>query len=287
MKNLHIPIVDCHLHLWDPKLIRYPWLDKNEFLNRPFLLEDFREACGWVEVGKMVFVQCEADPAEYLAEAAWVSRLAEVDRRIQGIIPWAPLEKGDAVQGELELLAGNPLVKGVRRIIEFEKDLEFCLQPGFIRGVQLLPRYGLSFDINISHPQMGRVIELVRRCPGVSFILDHLGKPGVREGLLEPWKTDLQKLGEFPNVHCKISGLATEADHDKWAAADLRPYLDHALHCFGINRLCFAGDWPVAEQAVHYPQWVETVLWAFAGCSRDDLEKLFRSNAIHFYRLPE
>ena len=131
-------------------------------------------------------------------------------------MPWAPLEKGEAVRPDLEKLAANPLVKGIRRIIEFEPDPGFCLQPGFVKGVQALPDYGLSFDICISHGQMGNAIKLMQQCPKVQFILDHIGKPDIKNQLFEPWKRELKTLAKFPNVWCKMSGLVTEADHKHW-----------------------------------------------------------------------
>src|SRR5262249_7468067 len=132
------PIVDTHLHLWDPQRLRYPWLDNNPLLNKPYLLDDFKRACGSVEVGKMVFLQCECEVSQYVDEAAWVTSLAAKDPRIEGIVPWAPLEKGDSVRSDLEQLAANPLIKGIRRIIQFEPDIEFCLRPDFVKGVQAL-----------------------------------------------------------------------------------------------------------------------------------------------------
>ncbi|MHB0859344.1 MAG: amidohydrolase family protein, partial [Anaerolineae bacterium] len=143
------PIVDTHLHVWDPNHLRYPWLDAIPLLNKPYLLADYDAACGDVPVAQMVFVQAEADFAQFREETAWVTELARQDPRLAGIVSWAPLERGDAVRGDLERLAQNPLVKGIRRIIQFEVDPAFCLRPGFVEGVQALPDYGLCFDLCI------------------------------------------------------------------------------------------------------------------------------------------
>lgn len=282
----NFPIVDTHLHLWNPSYLRYPWLDGNDLLNRPYLLEDYRRHTGPVEVEKMVFLQCEVEPSQHLAEAAWVTELAGQDPRIQGIVPWAPLELGDGARSSLETLAQNPLIKGVRRIIQFEPDPEFCLRPDFVRGVQILPEYGFSFDICIHHPQMANTIKLVEQCPNVQFILDHIGKPDIKGQVMEPWAQELRTLASFPNVWCKMSGLVTEADHQAWTPADLQPYIEHVLDCFGFDRTMYGGDWPVAYQATEYPRWVATLEAAVRGASEADLRKLFRDNAIAFYRLP-
>ena len=128
---LDFPIIDTHLHVWDPQRLRYPWLDDIPLLNKPYLLEDYDRACGPVAVEKMVFLQAEADVSQFQAEADWVDSLAERDSRLQGIVPWAPLELGDGARPALEQLSANPRVKSIRRIIQFEPDIEFCLRPDF------------------------------------------------------------------------------------------------------------------------------------------------------------
>jgi L-fuconolactonase len=281
-------IVDTHLHVWDPGYLRYAWLDGVPFLNKPYLLEDYRRACGPVQVEKMFFLQCEVDPSQYIAEAEWVTKLAqEEDPRIEGIVPWAPLELGEQARPALETLAQNPLIKGIRRIIQFEPDPAFCLRPDFVRGVQALPDYSLHFEICIDHTQMANTIRMVQQCPGVQFILDHIGKPDIKNQVMEPWKQEMKALAQFPNVWCKMSGLVTEADHQRWTRDDLRPYIDHTLDCFGFDRTMYGGDWPVAYQAAEYPRWVETLAWAISGCTEAERRQLFRDSAIAFYRLPQ
>jgi L-fuconolactonase len=279
------PIIDTHLHLWDPSYLRYPWLDDIPLLNKPYLLDDYNRHCGPVQVEKMVFLQCESDFSQFREEAAWVTSLAQQDPRIAGIVPWAPLEKGDAARPELEKFAKNKLIKGVRRIIQFEPDIEFCLRPDFVSGVQALTDYGFSFDICISHIQLANTVKLVAQCPNVQFILDHIGKPDIKHQLFEPWRQEIKALASLPNVWCKISGLVTETDHQRWAREDLKPYIDHVIDSFGFDRVMYGGDWPVAYQATPYPRWVETLEWAVQGCSAHDLRRLFRDNASKFYRL--
>jgi L-fuconolactonase len=284
---LDFPIIDTHLHVWDTRLLRYPWLDAVPLLNKPYLLADYDRACGPVQVEKMVFLQAEVDFSLFQEEADWVTGLAAEDPRIEGIVSWAPLEKGDGARPALERLAENEKIKGIRRIIQFEDDLEFCLQPDFVAGVQALPDYGLSFDICISHIQMANTVKMVRQCPDVQFILDHIGKPDIKNQVFEPWGQEIRQLSELPNVWCKVSGLVTEADHENWTRDDLKPYIDHVIDCFGFDRVMYGGDWPVATQAAAYPRWVETLAWAVAGCTDTELKKLFHDNAVAFYRLTE
>ena len=261
----------------------YPWLKDVPKFNKPHLLADYRVATEGIPVERMIFLQCECDPTQYRAEADWVMELARQDPRIVGIVPWAPLEKGDGARVELAALAQNKLIKGIRRIIQFESDPGFCLRPDFVRGVQLLAEFDLHFEICIKGDvQFAKTLQLVRQCPEVSFILDHIGKPFIKERRMEPWGRYIRELAALPNTWCKVSGLVNEADLDKWQPQDLRPYLDHVFACFGPDRLIFGGDWPVCTLAATYRQWFETL---DAYCPTNLKPKLFHGNAVKFYRL--
>jgi L-fuconolactonase len=284
---IDFPIVDAHLHLWDPTLLAYPWLVDKPLHNKPFLPADFRKACGPVQVAKMVFLQSECRPDQARQEAEWVTSMAREDPRIAAIVPWAPLDKGEAVRDELEFLCENPLVKGVRQIIQYQPDLNFCLRPEFIRGVQSLSDLDLSFDICVTHFHLENTIQFARNCPDVRLILDHIGKPDIKARLYDPWKRHLRSLAEIPNVCCKISGLVKEADVHHWSPDDLRPYIDHVMACFGFERTMFGGDWPLTLPACEYPVWVRTLADALAGCSDHEFRKLFHDNAVSFYRLDD
>lgn len=279
------PIVDTHLHIWDLGRLRYPWLASVPLLNKNHLIEDYRRACGAVQVAKMIFVQCECEPLLFQEEAEWVTEVARIDPRIRGIVAWAPLEEGDSVEPDLVRLGANSLIKGIRRIIQFEPDIEFCLRPDFVQGVQLLPRHGLSFDLCINHGQLANTIKLVRQCPNVRFVLDHIGKPNIKAGLRDPWRAELRELAQIKNVWCKLSGLVTEADFARWTPVGLRPYIGHVVDCFGFDRVMFGGDWPVSTLATEYAQWVGALDDALRGCSQDELHKVYVRNAEAFYRV--
>ncbi len=281
---IDFPIVDTHVHLWDPDNLRYPWLDGTPLLNRAYLPEDYTRFCGSVDVERIVFLQCDCEFSQFIEEVEWVTSLVRQDPRIQGMVPWAPLEKGEGAREALDVLSRNRLVKGVRRIIQSE-DVVFCLQPDFVRGVRLLEEYDLCFDICIYHVHLANTIEMVRQCPNVRFVLDHIGKPDIKHRVTVPWKQEIAHLAGMPNVWCKVSGMVTEADHENWTREDLRPYIDHVVDCFGFDRIMFGGDWPVARLACEYPVWVETLAWALEGCSEDEMRKVFHDNAIAFYRL--
>lgn len=282
---LDFPIVDTHLHLWDPGYLRYSWLDGDPLLNKPYLLTQYNEATRSERVEKMVFLQCEVDFSLFEQEATWVAGLARTDPRIAGIVPWAPLENGDAARPALERLKQIPGVKGIRRIIQFEPDINFCLRPDFVKGVQALADYDLSFDICISHIHMENTIKLVRQCPNVRFMLDHIAKPDIKNHNMDPWRSHIKTLASMDNVWCKMSGLVVEADWQHWTYADLKPYIDHVLDSFGFGRVAFGGDWPVVLRAAQLQQWISTLDVATQGASPDERRKLFHDNAVTFYRL--
>ncbi|MEO1222727.1 MAG: amidohydrolase family protein [Pseudomonadota bacterium] len=281
----NFPIVDTHLHIWDPSKIRYSWLDGIDVLNRPYLLSDYNAHTQGVDIEAMVFVQCEADPPGYEQEAAWVAQNADTDPRLKGMVAWAPLEKGAAVAADLERLKQHKILRGIRRIIQFEPDLDFCLSPDFIEGVRSLRQFDLSFDICIDHRHMANVIAFAGKVDTVPMILDHIGKPAIKDGALEPWRSQMFELAQMDHVICKLSGVATEADHGDWTVEQLRPFVDAALEAFGFDRVAFGGDWPVAVQAIAYPRWVEIVDEVLKGESEQNQRKVWRDNANRFYRL--
>ena len=279
------PIVDAHVHLYDPGVIRYGWMTGRAVLDQQRLMDQLDAARGSVEIEALVWVEVGADPGLYLQEASFVDSIARSDRRIRALVAHAPLERGTAVTPDLEKLAAHGLTRGIRRLLQDEPDDAFCLRAGFIEGVRLLARFGLSFDICVYQGQLANALELVRRCPEVCFVLDHAGKPGIRDGVIEPWRRYITELAALPNVWCKLSGLITEADHRNWNREQLRPYIDHVIGSFGCARVMFGSDWPVAEETHRYGEWVEIVDQALAGTAEDERRKVFRDNAIAFYRL--
>ena len=279
------PVVDSHVHFWDPRRLNYPWLKEVPALDRAFLPAGYAAATGPAKVGKLVFVECGCAPGQNLDEVAWVSGLALGESRLKGIVAQVPLERGLGAGEELFALAQFPLVKGVRRNLQGETDPHFCLTPDFIAGVRSLAELDFSFDLCIVHSQLPAVTELVRRCPEVRFVLDHCGKPAIRAGQTDPWRQHLSELAALPNVMCKLSGLLTEADWAHWQPGDLLPYVRHAIECFGFDRVMYGGDWPVLTLAGDYPRWQAALDDCLAAAAESDLQKLFQINAETFYHL--
>jgi L-fuconolactonase len=279
--------VDTHVHFWDKSVIDYPWLEGESPIahtHRPADLERAREGVS-LELAAIVFEEADCLPAHALQEAEWITSMAqEEEPRIRGIVASAALEEGEGARPLLQALAKLPLVKGIRRLIQGE-SLGFCTAPDFVRGVQLLPEYGFSFDLCIYHPQMGDVLELVEQCPDVTFLLDHIGKPGIAAGVMQPWKDQLRELASRPDIHCKLSGVTTEADHQNWNRDELRPYIEHVLDCFGPDRVVFGSDWPVVNLAADYVTWFDIVQDSISHLSAEDQQKIMHDNGVRFYRL--
>ncbi|MCC6790844.1 MAG: amidohydrolase family protein [Thermomicrobiales bacterium] len=280
------PIIDSHVHLWDPGRYRIPWLDALPSIGKPMGLHEYDVATDGIDVEGLVYLQVEVAPPYALLEARDLVVLAREEPLIKGIVPWAPLEFGEQARYFLEeLVALGPEIKAVRRIVQDEPDPAFCLQPGFVRGNQILGELGLASDICCNFRQLAQNIELVRRCPETGFILDHIAKPNIRGGELEPWASQMRELASLPNVTCKISGVATEADHANWTVGDIEPYVRLALDAFGEDRVMFGSDWPVATLATDYARWVKTLEELTQDLSETARRKLWSENAKRVYRL--
>ena len=278
--------VDTHVHFWDSSVIDYPWLEGASAISHPHLPADLEQARAGVslELAAIVFEEADCLPAHALREAQWITELAQAEPRIRGIVAHAPLQDGEDARPHLQALAELPLVKGIRRLIQ-DEPLGFCTAPDVVRGVQLLPEFGFNFDLCIYHPQLGDVLELVAQCPDVSFLLDHIGKPGIAAGITQPWKDQLRELASRPDIHCKLSGVTTEADHQNWNRDELRPYIEHVLDCFGPDRVIFGSDWPVVDLAADYLTWFDIVQDSISHFSAQDQQKIMHDNGSRFYRL--
>ena len=279
------PIVDSHVHLLDPKRFGYSWTAGAPSLNRTALPNDLFKAAAPFKIDTIVFAEVDVDLPQHLAEAAWVAELSKSTPEIKGMVAALPLERGEAVEPDIEQLKKHRITRGVRRLIQNQPDPEFCLKPDFIAGLKLLARHDLSFDICVFHHHLPNVIKMVEKCPEVRFVLDHIGKPAIKAGLSEPWRRHIKELASHQNVFCKISGVANEADHKTWTREQLKPYIAHAIECFGFDHSMYGGDWHVMELAIRYPEWVEIVDEVVAGSSPEEKRKLFRETAIRFYRL--
>jgi L-fuconolactonase len=280
-------IVDAHIHLWDLSIYPVPWIAGDPVLDKSYVLQDYKDQSAGLGVGAIVYVQAAWANEYSLLEADYVADLAANDPLVQGMVAYAPLEYGDQARVYLDaLMTRGAVIKGIRRGLPDPKDTKFDMDR-FINGIQLLPEYGLSFDIlGKGTPHLDMAINIAQKAPGTNLIIDHLLKPYIKEHQLDPWRQQMTTLASFPNVATKISGIATEADPQNWAPEDLKPYVDHALSVFDENRVIFGGDWPpILTANSTYARWVHTLDDLTSGMSGTAKRKLFGDNARTIYRL--
>jgi L-fuconolactonase len=279
-------IVDSHHHLWDTAALDYALFQTVPALDRPYRASDYDGEAAPLGVEASICVEAASAGADGRRETEWL--LAEVDRSslVAGVVAWAPLDRPGELAPYLEWLlglGGKPIL-GVRRSFELEPP-EFPRLPELAAGVREAGDRGLVVDLVLYAPSLGATIELVDAGPQTRFVLDHLGKPRIREGVRDPWWAELRELALRPNVVCKLSGLPNEADRERWRVEDLQPYVDHALDCFGADRILYGSDWPVGNLAGGQGRWLATVQELLAGAGDAALAAIFGGNAQRHYAL--
>ena len=210
--------------------------------------------------------------------------MAQQNDFIKGIVGWLPLIQDD-MEVYLEKYAGEKALKGARHVIQGEPDPEFILRKDFNRGVSLLKKYSLVYDILIVERQLPNTIRFVDQHPNQVFVLDHIAKPLIGRKVLSPWKENIMELAKRENVNCKISGMVTEADYQEWTPSQLHPYFEVILEAFGSDRLLFGSDWPVCLVATSYKNWMKLVQKSITFLSDTEQLKIMGGNATRLYQL--
>lgn len=279
-------VIDTHAHFWNIDALRYPWIDVGSFFDRNFSVPDYvrATAAARIPLGGMIFIEADADSSCSLREARWVEELAAADPRIRGIVARVALTERPSVAADLEALAAIPLVKGIRDNIQGHAP-GFAVQRAFVQGVREIGRRGLHFELCLKHHQLGETLELAQQCPDVAFVLDHCAKPNIRKGEREPWLSQIRQLAALPNITCKISGLVTEADPERWQPEEILWYARQASDAFGPHRVLFGSDWPVCEVAGGLTKWFPLAETLVASWSPSERECFFVRNAEKVYRL--
>lgn len=277
-------MLDSHAHFWDPAELEYPWLDALPALRHAFGPAEYLEDRRGVPVDGVLFVEANARATQAFAEAERVAALAAAHPWIAGIVAFADLTAPGCVAA-LDALATIPLVRGIRHNIQ-GTPRGFCLQAPFVAGVREVGRRGLVFDLCATHDQLPDLVRLARLAPDTRFVLDHCGKPAIRERLLDPWREAIRALGELENVDCKISGLLTEAGPGA-GVEDLRPFVAHVVESFGISRVMYGSDWPVLTLAGSHSQWYETTRALTDGWSTAERGDFYAANAMRVYGIAQ
>ncbi|MBL6830388.1 MAG: amidohydrolase family protein [Pirellulales bacterium] len=273
--------VDAHQHFWRYDPAEYDWIGEGmERLARNYLPADLAPLLTAEGIAGSVAVQAR----QTIEETRWLLGLAAKHPAILGVVGWVDLRSSE-VGEQLREFAANPRFVGVRHVVQNEPDVRFLLGEAFVGGLRQLHGFGLTYDLLLFPPQLPAAVELAGMMPEQPFVLDHLAKPLIKPGILDPWQADLRALARHPNVSCKLSGLVTEAAWQGWKRADFAPYLEVALEAFGPKRLMLGSDWPVCLLAAEYPDVVGIVTDFIARLSDSEQALILGSTASRFYGL--
>lgn len=276
MREMRARVIDSHVHIWDPTVLDYSWLQGE--LDRPHLPTEYR--AGAPDTTGVIFV--EAGPARKPDEVAWAESLGWPE--LLGVVAHAPLERGSGVVTELTELQEAGRTVGIRRLLQ-DEPLAFFEEPGLLEGLRAVARAGLPFDACIRHHQLAALTTLVAKVPELPVVLDHLAKPPVANGDDGTWERELRALAAMPQVMVKLSGMPPELHDDQHLDSAVRPWLEIALDAFGADRAMVGSDWPMSSLAPRRlppGQWLSMVLDELSA-SPEEREHLSWRTASRFY----
>lgn len=274
-------IIDAHHHLWNFNEAEYAWIDDSmSILKQDYLPADLEPQLAGSNVTGTIAVQAR----QRLEETRWLLELAGRHRFIKGVVGWFDICSDD-LQSQLNEFTDDPKLVGARHVIHDEPEDDFMLRPEFITGMEKLVQYNLTYDLLLFPKHLKNALELVSLFPDQRFVLDHISKPLIKAGTMDPWQEEITALASQPNVWCKISGLVTEADHEQWKYEDFVPYLDTVVESFGKDRIMLGSDWPVCRLAGEYHEVLDIPVRYFQNMGQADKEKIFSLNCMDCYEL--
>ncbi|MDD5017308.1 MAG: amidohydrolase family protein [Eubacteriales bacterium] len=273
-------IADAHQHFWDKDRFNYPWLTPEMgCLYRNFLPEDLEPLIKFNSVSHTIVVQALSS----IDETYWLLGLAEQNDFIAGVVGWVDLTDQELFF-TLEKLAKYLKFIGIRHQVEDEADREWLIRENVLLGLEKAMRFGLRFDALLKHDQLWQLDIVARRCPTLGIVIDHCAKPNIKDSAFEVWAEHINEAAKLP-IYCKLSGLITEADHERWTIRDLKPYADYILAVFGTKRVMFGSDWPVSTMASDYGCTLKTYIELLSELSEEERQDILYSNTIKFYGL--
>lgn len=273
--------IDSHQHFWKFDPVRDSWIDDTmSALRRDFLPEDLEPLLRENFIDGCVAIQ--ADQSEN--ETLFLTNLASKHDFIKGVVGWVDLCANN-IEERLEYFSTLKSLKGFRHIVQAEREPDFILREDFCRGISKLKRFDFTYDILILPANLPYLPKFISQFPDQRFVIDHLAKPNIRKGEVKEWEYLLRKVAAFENVHCKLSGMVTEADLHYWKEADFKPYIDVVIESFGIDRIMFGSDWPVCLLGATYQQSCLILEQSTKHLTNAEKGKLWGQNAARFYRL--
>ena len=275
-------ILDCHHHLWKVDRGDYHWMTPAvRILARDYLVEDLRPLLRKAGVDRTILVQA----AQTEAETDWLLTLAAETDFIVGVTGWLDMDD-PLFPARLAEYRKRPKFVAVRPMIQDIRQDDWLLQPVVLANLKHIAEIGFPFEFLTFPRHLPYVLTALERTPGLHAVIDHLSKPPIASGVLEPWRTLMKRVAEFPTVYCKLSGMVTEADHAAWTPQSLKPCVDHVVSVFGVDRIMFGSDWPVCQLAAAYGEVMNALrINLEPHLNAADLDKVFRANGERFYRL--
>ena len=272
--------IDSHQHYWHFNTADYGWMGDNmSVIKRDFLPADLLPELKSIGFDGSVAVQAR----QSLEETDWLLHLAEEHPHIKGVVGWVDMQSEQAEE-QIAAFAQHPKAVGVRHVIHDEEDIDFILRPAFIRGIKLLEKYNLTYDILIFPKHLTNTIEFVKQFSEQQiFVVDHIAKPLIKDDIVSPWKEDIAALATFPNVYCKVSGMVTEADWNTWKPENIQPYLDIVFEAFGPERILIGSDWPVCLVAGKYSEVMQVVIDYISTFTEKEQALILSGNAAKAY----
>ncbi|MGX1930935.1 amidohydrolase family protein [Flagellimonas sp. 2504JD4-2] len=274
-------IIDSHQHFWMFDPVRDAWIDESmKAIRKDFLPSDLKPILDANGVDGCVAVQ--ADQSE--EETQFLLDCAEKNEFVKGVVGWVNLLVSKAEE-RLEHFASHALLKGMRHIVQAEPDPNFMLRPDFQSGIAKLSKFDLTYDILVYPHQLSAAVELARKFPEQKFVLDHIAKPKISDGLDSQWALHMRSLALCSNVSCKLSGMVTETKDFEWQEMEFFPFMEVIIENFGADRVLFGSDWPVCLLAGSYENVISIVSNFIQQLSPTEQQKIMGLNAIHFYNL--
>ena len=277
--------IDSHHHIWDLSVRDQEWItgDAMQPIHRNFSIADLEDASTSSRIDKSILVQTVTD----YAETPELLAIAQSEQLVGAVVGWLKIDAPDAIEHLHQYLdlPGADYLKGIRDIAQDHPDPNYLAKPETISNVRKLGELGITYDLLTKVPELPAAIKLVKACPDVQFVMDHISKPRIAKQEIEPWKSLMSELATFPNVLCKVSGLVTEAKWNEWEVEDFKPYVDHVIEIFTPQRLMFGSDWPVANLGGTYSEIVELAEALTSGFSPSEGEFFWHKTATTAYGL--
>jgi len=272
--------IDAHQHFWSLGRGDYGWLTPDlKDIYRDFLPDDLTPMLAAAGIEGTVIVQA----APTIAETEFMLSLADDHAFVKGVVGWVDFEHAEA-PAQISKLAQHPAMVGLRPMIQDIADPDWMLRADLTPAFEALMAADLTFDALTLPPHLSNLSRLLERHPDMRVVINHGAKPLIRDGVIEPWATDMAKLARDTSAYCKLSGLVTEASAD-WSIDNLKPYVDHLLDSFGPDRLIWGSDWPVCTLASSYERWIETTDTLLSGLTAEERDAILGGNATRAYNL--